>query len=341
MTLTFDHGAAPFQFPTTTVMVDDHETYLGVVPLMLDPLQRMRSYSSPREALAHLSQLHSRAVPGGGWLYRWREHPSPNRELMALDVDSILRTMHDPSRFAEVSVVVVDQAMPEMDGLDFCRQLENPHIGKVLLTGRADDATAIEAFNSGLIDRFIRKNDPKAMEKLQQALVALQQRYFERAGTFVSEAMALGDVHFLRDPVFTPVLQEIARQFPVMECYLHVNPTGLLLLDADGDGRFLLIQTDDDLRTHYEIASDLGAPMELLAALRDGTALPWFASRDGFFSDAPDAPPVRMIPATTVRGHHWYHYALVDGINTQFELDRIVSYRSWLREQDTAHTSPG
>ena len=75
MRLTFDHGLAPFRFPTTTVMVDDHETYLGVVPLMLDPLQRLRSYSSPRQALSDLRRLDSRAVPGGGWLYRWREHP--------------------------------------------------------------------------------------------------------------------------------------------------------------------------------------------------------------------------------------------------------------------------
>jgi CheY-like chemotaxis protein len=334
MRLTFDHGLAPFRFPTTTVMVDDHETYLGVVPLMLDPLQRLRSYSSPRQALADLRRLDSRAVPGGGWLYRWREHPSPNRELMALDVDSIARTMHDPARFGEVSVVVVDQAMPEMDGLDFCRQLDNPYIGKVLLTGRADDETAIEAFNSGLIDRFIRKNDPRAMDKLQQAIVALQQRYFERAGQFVSEAMALGDVHFLRDPVFVPVLRDVLQQFPAVECYLHVNPTGLLLLDADGDGRFLLIQTDDDLRTHYEIASDLGAPIEVLTALRDGTALPWFGSRDGFYSDEPGAPPVRMIPATTLRGEHWYHYALIDGVAGRFGLNRVVSYRRWLREQD-------
>ncbi len=67
-----------------------------------------------------------------------------------------------------------------------------------------------------------------------------------------------------------------------MECYLHVDPTGLLL-DADGDGRFPLIQADDDLRTHDEIASDLGA-------------------------------------CRTLAG--------------RFGLDRVVSYRRWLRKQD-------
>jgi len=38
----------PFYFPTTTVLVDDHEEYLDVVPLMLDPMLHLRAFSSPR-----------------------------------------------------------------------------------------------------------------------------------------------------------------------------------------------------------------------------------------------------------------------------------------------------
>jgi len=337
MKLNFSSGLQPFHFPTTTVMVDDHEKYLGVVPLMLDPMLRIRSYSSARQALEDLHRGDNRAVPGGGWLYRWREpeHPAPNRELMALDVDSIHRAMYDPTRFSEVSVVIADQVMPEMDGLDLFRQLRNPHVGKVLLTGRADDATAIEAFNSGLIDRFIRKNDPQAMEKLQQAILTLQQRYFDRVGALVSEAMALGDVHFLRDKAFIPVLQDLLERFPAVECYLHVNPTGLLMLDEHGEGRFFMVLTDDDMRTHYEIANDLGAPLSILTALRDATALPWFASGDGFIQADERGEQVRMVPATTIRGEHWYHYALIDQVQERFQLNRVRTYAQWLREQDT------
>ena len=335
MTLLLGNTLLPFQFPTTVVMIDDHEKYLQVVPLMLDPLLRVANYSSPKLALAELAQRETRDVPGGGWLYRWQEHASPNRELMALDVDTIYRTMYDPARFAEVSVVVVDQVMPEMNGLEVCRRLTNPHIGKVLLTGRADDATAIEAFNSGLIDRFIRKNDAAAMQQLQQAIDALQLRYFERAGVAVSDAMALGKLGFLGDRVFVPILHEVLKTFAAVECYLHVNPTGLLLLSEHASARFLLVQTDDDLRTHYEIASDLNAPVDVLSALREGSVLPWFATRDGFFNDtAPSALP-RMVPAQTVRGDHWYHYALIDEVGNRFDLSRVLPYRQWLDQVQT------
>ncbi|NII09628.1 response regulator [Oleiagrimonas sp. C23AA] len=333
MSLDVSAGIQPFQFPTTTVLVDDHEEYLGMVPLLLDASLHVRGFNSARRALAVLGHGGSRPVPGGGWLYRWKDKPSENQELVALDVDSIHRVVYDPERFSEVSVVVVDHTMPEMDGLTFCRRLGNPHIGKILLTGRADDATAIEAFNSGLIDRFIRKSDPNAMQKLQMAIFDLQQRYFQRAAAFVSETLALGNFNFLRDPAFADVIDTMQRRFAAIECYVHANPTGLLLLDEDGHGRFLLVQTEDDLRTHFEIASDQGAPQALLDALRDGEQLAWFETRDGYYHSTTHTPLSQLHPATAVRGEQWYYYALIDQVD-RFQLQHVKSYRQWLREQD-------
>jgi CheY-like chemotaxis protein len=342
MMLTVQGDIQPFYFPTTTVLVDDHEEYLDVVPLLLDPMLRVRTFSSPRNALSALGNSGNRPVPGGGWLYRWKDRPTETQELVALDVDSIHRVVYDPERFAEVSVLVVDQVMPEIDGITFCQRLDNPNIGKVLLTGRADDATAIEAFNAGIIDRFIRKNDPQAIDKLQKAIVELQRRYFERASAFVSETLALGNFRFLRDPAFREVLRGISATFQPVEYYVHCNPTGLLLLDAWGIGRFLLVQTDDDLRTHFEIAADHGAPPDLLDALRDGDMLPWFDTRDGFYHEGVEPGTNNLYPATAVHGEQWYYYALIDQVE-RFQLQHVKSYNSWLRERDlssSVHHAP-
>jgi CheY-like chemotaxis protein len=333
MSIDFHGDILPFQFPTTTLLIDDHEKYLDSVPLLLDPALRLRSYSSPRKALAELGSHGIRAIPGGGWMYHWKDRSSQTRELVALDIDSIHRVMFDPERFAEVAVVVVDLTMPEMDGIAFCRALANPHIGKILLTGTADDCTAIEAFNAGVIDRFIRKSDPLAMDKLQQGIRALQRRYFERVGGFVAEALALGNVRFLRDPAFQQAFRGLVGNFPAVECYLHVNPTGMLLLDDRGRGRFVLVQTDEDLRAHYEIASDLGAPAELLAALREGDRLPWFGDGDGYYREGIERPESRLLPAVTARGEQWYHLAWIEDV-ARFQLGNLHSYHDWLGEQD-------
>lgn len=327
----------PFHFPTTTMFVDDHEEYLEVVPLLLDPMLHVRTYSSPRRALAALGTSASRPVPGGGWLYRWKDQPSRRQELVALDVDTIHRIAYDPERFAEVSVVVVDHVMPEMDGVAFCQRLDNPQIGKILLTGRADDAVAIEAFNAGIIDRFIRKNDPHAIQRLAAAIRELQHRYFERAGAFVAETLALGDFGFLRDPAFRRAFASMTADFQPTESYVHCNPTGLLLLDAMGRGRFLLVQTDEDLRAHYEIAEELGAPQGVLAALRDGEAVPWFGSKDGYYTPTLVDPEACLFPATAVKGDRWYYYSLIDRVE-RFQLHMVKPYRTWLQDQDTLGT---
>lgn len=325
----------PFHFPTTTVLVDDHEEYLDVVPLMLDPMLHLKAYSSPRAALAALGNTGSRPVPGGGWLYRWKDRPSQAQELLALDVDSIHRIVYDPERFSEVSVVVVDYFMPEMDGVTFCRRLNNPYVGKILLTGRAEDSVAIEAFNSGVIDRFIRKSDPQAMAKLEQAIVELQRRYFERASAFVAEALAMGNFAFLRDPAFRAVFESIVSNVQPVECYASCNPTGLLLIDSWGIGRFLLVQTEDDLRTQVEVAEDRGAPPGLLRDLRSGARLPWFWSSGGYYSPQLQAPEASLHPASAVQGERWYYYSLIDHVDP-FRLRHVKSYRTWLREQDLA-----
>jgi len=323
----------PFRFPTTTVLVDDHEEYLEVVPLMLDPMLHLKSFSSPRAALAALGNVGSRPVPGGGWLYRWKDRPSQTQELIALDVDSIHRIVYDPERFSEVSVIVVDYFMPEMDGVAFCRRLNNPSIGKILLTGRAEDAVAIEAFNSGVIDRFIRKSDPLAMPKLEAAIRDLQKRYFERAAAFVAETLMMGSFRFLRDPAFRTLFESVAANVQPVECYAYCNPTGLLLLDAWGVGRFLLVQTEDDLRTQYEIAEERGAPEQLLRALRSGESLPWFWASGGYYSPQLVSPESNLFPASAVQGDRWYYYSLIDNVEP-FKLRHVKSYRAWLREQD-------
>jgi len=329
----------PFFFPTTTVLVDDHEEYLDVVPLMLDPRLHLKAYSSPRAALAALGNTGSRPVPGGGWLYRWKDHPSQTQELIALDVDSIHRVVYDPERFSEVSVVVVDYFMPEMDGVTLCRRLNNPYVGKILLTGRAEDSVAIEAFNSGVIDRFIRKNDPQAMSKLEAAIGELQQRYFERAAAFVAETLVMGSFAFLRDVAFRAVFQNIVSSVQPVECYAYCNPTGLLLIDTWGIGRFLLVQTEEDLRMQFEVAESRGAPAGVLSALSSGKLLPWFWASGGYYSAQLAEPESSLHPANVVQGERWYYYSLIDRVEP-FRLRHVKSYRTWLREQDIGQKDP-
>lgn len=70
------------------------------------------------------------------------------------------------------SVVVSDMRMPEMNGVQFLAQVKEvaPYVVRMMLTGNADQTTAIEAINHGNIFRFLNK--PCTPERLADAVMA-------------------------------------------------------------------------------------------------------------------------------------------------------------------------
>ncbi|MDH3727971.1 MAG: response regulator, partial [Myxococcales bacterium] len=69
-------------------------------------------------------------------------------------------------------VVVSDLQMPEMNGIDFLKEVRerSPDTTRILLTGNADLSSAVSAVNEGNIFRFLTKPCPN--EVLIQAVSA-------------------------------------------------------------------------------------------------------------------------------------------------------------------------
>jgi response regulator RpfG family c-di-GMP phosphodiesterase len=77
----------------------------------------------------------------------------------------------------EFAVVVSDMQMPNMNGVEFLSQAKelSPHTVRMMLTGNADQQTAIDAINRGDIYRFINK--PCAPEDMATSLNAAIGQY--------------------------------------------------------------------------------------------------------------------------------------------------------------------
>ena len=92
----------------------------------------------------------------------------------ALSGDEALRKIKEEGPFA---VIVSDMRMPGMNGIELLKKVKNlyPDTVRIMLTGNADQETAIEAVNSGEIFRFLTK--PCSTAVLVPALALAQRHY--------------------------------------------------------------------------------------------------------------------------------------------------------------------
>lgn len=319
-----------FRYPTTVVIVDDNPDFLANIGLQLDPQLALRRFVSPYDGLVAING--AMAEPAGRFFtpYRQRDSLDAGEHVIALGLDTIHREVLNPDRFRRVSVAVVDYAMPEIDGLEFCAGIKDPKVGKILLTGKADERVAVKAFNDGLINRFIRKQDPDAIQQLVTAIAELQRDYFVGLEGMVSEALALGTCGFLRDPAFVAVIEQIGQERQVVEHYLITKPQGLLMLDASGNAWRLVVMDQDALRSQAEIARDLEAPEELIRQLASDRVVPYFWRSGGEYSPLERDWQACLHPAEMC-GHLWFApIPNPPGIN----LSSVVPYARYLDALD-------
>lgn len=329
------HAIQPFYFPTTVVFVDDSTPFLANLSLQLNPQLAFKLFHSPLRALAALDHEHT-PVPIDSELfslYRHREDARYADHVIHVSLDKVHRELHNADRFGQVSVVVVDYDMPEMNGLEFCRQLKNSSIKKILLTGKADEQLAVQAFNAKTIDRFIRKQDSNAMALLNNTIVELQQEYFQDMEQLLSGALSVGTHLFLRDPVFAQRFQQIQQTLGIVEHYLTCAPQGLLMLDAIGTAHLMLVQDEASVQEMYEIAYDQAAPDELLLQLRSGRWLPYFWKTEGHYASIYSDWQAYLHPATEAQGKDSYLYAVIKNPEG-FNFSYLVPYNNYLEQLD-------
>ncbi|HYE48016.1 MAG TPA: hypothetical protein VEB20_00385 [Azospirillaceae bacterium] len=277
----------PYFHTTTLVAVDDDPVFLESLAFTLARDIRCEVYDSPADALE--------AVRGrAGLLARARSllaplSPEDMQDLpgdtedraVRLRMSRILALAGDAERHRQISTVLVDYDMPGMDGLAFCRALGDLPVLKILLTGKADAGLAVAAFNEGIIDRFVLKQDPDVRQRLRAEVRDGVRRYFRRTTRFMRDILGAGGC-FLHDPDFAEHFHGLAAREGIAEYYLLKDPPGLLCLRADRSGFVLLVQDRDQVEAHRETARSCGAAPALVAAMGEEGVQPWFApeSRD-------------------------------------------------------------
>jgi len=336
-----DRTLFPYYHPTTVYFVDDNTNFLNSLDLHLPSSLAYHMFAAPDVALAQLNAGRERDPLYVRCLSRVGA-PGSGNSLVRLDMTLIEQEVANPDRFREVSVAVVDYAMPSVDGLEFCKLIANPRVKKILLTGVADEKMAVQAFNKGIIDRFIMKSQPDAIEVLKRTIVELQRRYFADIASMLANSLFLSRKELLDDAVFQDLFAELMKQHGFVEYYLVDQPSGFLLLRGDGSLNRLVVLSEAELAAQVDFARAHGVPRAWLDDLADGRTIAYFYDElDDYFDPTTCDWHDYFFPATRLEGRRTWFYALLDDPPVDIEFDPESSnYGRYLEVLDGAGSRP-
>lgn len=300
----------PYYHPTTACLIDDNESFMSGLSVVMPTHMSSVAFFNPMDALEYVNRPQELPSLADRCFSAHQRSPRP---MFQLDTGLIEQEINIVRRFNRLSVVIVDYSMPAIDGMEFCNRINDPHVGKVLLTGVADEKMAVEAFNEGIIDRFIAKSHPEASERISAYALDMQDAYFRAQTGQVQRTLSLAGPVFLDDPSVAHWVRRLMRRKNFCEHYMVSQPPGLLLLTPAGDISQLVIVSGEECDQQADHAERHGAPEAVVRRLRK-------RSHVGFFLDDPagylhpetqddEYPWQELITRSTRLGssdHYWY-----------------------------------
>lgn len=326
-------------YPTTVVFVDDSSSFLDNVILDLDEKISARSFSDPVESIGYLK---NNALPMFSNEYLkpfndlenidWSSGSNVEHSYVDVDLFSIHKKVFDPKRFEHVTVVVVDYTMPGMSGLDLCRELKDYPFKFVMITGEATLDTAVQAFNEGLIDKFILKSDQDFTGKLNSAISELQKMKFEELSDTIIKNLIINNGSSLGDPIVSEFIKKFFEENSIVEYYLVSESGSFLTVDIKGKVGWLDIKSEEEMTEHTSIATDNYASKEVVDKLSSREYLLSLHTEDAHVSVGVEDWGSHLYPATKIKGDNGdYYYAYTENVKVEsISANNIVSYEDFL-----------
>ncbi len=320
----------PFYHPTSILVLDDDPLFLESLDFQFSDELSCQTFTRPDAALEHLRSQAGQHPDFGRYFKDCSEMDLGTEgrlgdRLLRLQLSELRSMVDDQRRHQRISVAVVDFDMPKMSGVEFCRAIRGLPVKTILLTGKAGLETAIAAFNEGVIDCFMQKQDSNVSVALRREIKRLQTEYFEEISDPIRCALALQKPSFFTDPSFIKLFKEILEDNHVTEHYVCAAPPGIMMRDDDEKEFFLLISDIDSVKSRCESAENQSAPPDMVQLLRTGEAQAWFPTREGIYHPDFEADWARYIwPAQLLPGSGSWSYSL---IRHQAPLDMALQSR--------------
>lgn len=319
------------KYPTTLVVVDDSPEFLQVVVSMLNQNNdvTIKTFIDPEQALKFINDESSMNSLDYTKLTKEGDDSSSTWHSSMINVNGIHNAIYNGDRFAQISTLIVDYNMPNMNGVELCSKIINPNVQKILLTGFDDGKVAIGAFNEGYINRFIKKDYRNFEAELPTCFERSIHRYFKLYTDNIAKHLPNSHRSFLQDPVFSCFFASICADKNYLEYYMLDEFGSYLFLNKDGKCNLLSTLTESELQRIESAGIDSGEIDEnVLRRLQSREYILVSHNRNG------QLPPISkwgeyLRPARRLDGFQTYYFAFETDNFLDVDFDKIVSFSTY------------
>lgn len=275
----------------SVALLDDDPDFVEMLAASLPKGWKVDTFLSPNSCLNHLQQQPPKWEAD---FWAQQELVAQWRTGMPLLPLILKYWASHPARTELTKVLVLDYLMPGRDGLDTLRDLADWPGHRVLLTGAFDETLAVDAFNAGLIDQFIVKQQPQLRDTLVGVVESLLARPNPRHHQIWSATLAPPQLVLLQQREVADELCTFLRR-TFVEWVVLGEPFGALGLDARGAVQWLQLEPGRNLKDLAELAREAGADAGAVAAIRAGRMLTNLELRRNLGLRGGDLLPARQV----------------------------------------------
>lgn len=184
----------------------------------------------------------------------------PDERSIKFNLSNLRNRLDEPNKEDEISVLVVDYDMPNIDGIKFCKEVNkiNPNICKIFLTGAAEKDEIIEAMQDGLIDFYISKSDKNLINKLTYIISRAKKEYFKRVCKEFNNILLNKGIYktYIDDNVFTDFMNKNILNNDIIE-YCLIEDIGSYFIRKNDLEEVIIISDEEKQRGTVEYLKDM------------------------------------------------------------------------------------
>lgn len=302
-----------FYFSPTICWIDDDQLFLEAAHTTFSENYKCLLFNNPEKYLkfftdyqSPLSKIHfTRAFTESDTFDTNNHYP------VDIDINVIANMDNSPSIYEEITTIIVDYNMPDINGIEICHKFKDTPFKKILLTGQTCPSEVVDAFNNGLINKFIKK-DHDASNNLKKYIDELTHQYFYDKTKNLLNHIEVPNPSPLSDQAFISFFIEWCQSNQIKEFYLINRQGSFRVKDKCGKSFIFIVMSEHEKNNFVKLNDDaLDKIGNLLLELKESNRIPFFGIGKESWEFSYKEWERYFYPSNVIQGREKYYWTTI------------------------------